>query len=81
MQVGKSWCVGSGYLTISLTSLAEPGSTEQVDASVLEEAACEMSNKYSGAARSPIRLEYHNERLTRSQGKNTCEAPEIAAAI
>jgi hypothetical protein len=50
MQIGKSWCVGSGHLTILPTSSAEPGSTEQADASVLEEAACEMSDKYSGAA-------------------------------
>jgi hypothetical protein len=50
MRVGKNWWVGSGHLTILLTSSAEPSSTEQADSSVLEEAACEMSNKYSGAA-------------------------------
>ena len=46
----KAGCVRLGYLTILLTSSAEPGSTEQADASVLERDACEMSNKYSGAA-------------------------------
>ena len=68
-------------LTILLTSPAEPGSTEQADAWVLEGASCEMSNKYSGEAWSFIRLEIINERMMRSHGKNTCEAPEIAAAI
>jgi hypothetical protein len=47
---GKSWYVILRYLTILLTSSAEPGSTEQVDASELEREKCEMSNKYSGAA-------------------------------
>jgi hypothetical protein len=65
LQVGKSRCVvGLGYLTILLTSSAEPGSTEQADPSVLEDAECEMSNKYSGAALSSIRLEIMNERMT-----------------
>ena len=37
-------------LTILLTSSAEPGSTEQTDASELEADACDMSSRYSGVA-------------------------------
>jgi hypothetical protein len=40
----------SRWLTILLTSSAEPGSTEHVDAWEFEEAGCEISSKYSGAA-------------------------------
>jgi len=59
MRVRKGWCVGSGCLTISLTSSAEPGSTEQADTSVLEGAACKMSNKYSAYSNRPSNSVYH----------------------
>lgn len=36
--------------TIKPTSSAEPGSTEQADVWELEENACSLSDKYSGAA-------------------------------
>ena len=62
--VGKCWYVRLGCPTILLTSSAEPGSTEQADASELEVAACEMSNKYSGAALPSVRLGIINERMT-----------------
>ena len=50
LWVGKAGVSDQVNLTILLTSSAEPGSTEQADASVLEREKCEMSNKYSDAA-------------------------------
>jgi hypothetical protein len=64
-----------------LTSLAEPGSTEQADTSELEIAACEMSDMYSGVALLLISLEVHEGGIMHARGKNTCEVPEIAVAI
>ena len=68
-------------LTIVLRSCAVPGSTEQADAWVLEAAGCEMSDKYWAVAGRSSDQEITNKRMTRSRGKNTCEALEIAAAI
>jgi hypothetical protein len=48
--MSKTWRIEVGWLTILLTSPAEPGSTEQADASELALEAWQMSDEYSGAA-------------------------------
>ena len=56
-KIGMRLRPSEGYhLTILLRSSAEPGSTEQADSSELDAKVCEISDRYWGAAWSPVQL-------------------------